>query len=281
MYASQMPLKALLSGLTLYASIVAQAAGPKMLFQGKAVRDSGATGGARTSYSIMRLPDGNFAFYDRNNPRAGPLTLPDREGTLHTLLPYLPPDIVKSQTIAESQVLANTQVILTADHQVKSIFVKGQSLDKETAAQVGLPRYLDVWIKQASLTAFLPPKMIWRGYNGSQMEYQQLPGGRIIVPDDASITNSTLSGLVQTSHSKTKVNVSKIYGKIKFVNSFPDYKVQIVDSFPDLKVQLVNSFPDKPGKWKLVDSFPEYKIQIVNSFPDFKIKYVNSFPGVP
>ena len=24
--------------------------------------------------------------------------------------------------------------------------------------------------------------MIWRGYNGSQMEYEQLPGGRIIVP---------------------------------------------------------------------------------------------------
>jgi hypothetical protein len=77
----------------------------------------------------------------------------------------------------------------------------------------------------------------------------------------------------------TTVDVSKIYGKIQFVDSFPDYKVQVVDSFPDLKVQQVDSFPDSPGKWKTVDSFPDYKIQIVDSFPDFKIQYVDSFPG--
>ena len=85
----------------------------------------------------------------------------------------------------------------------------------------------------------------------------------------------------QASQANAKVDVAKIYGKIQFVNSFPDYKVQIVNSFPDLKVKVVNSFPDKPGKWKIVNSFPDYKIQIVNSFPDFKVKYVNSFPGLP
>ena len=83
------------------------------------------------------------------------------------------------------------------------------------------------------------------------------------------------------SQAKAKPDVSKIYGKIMYVNSFPDYKVQIVNSFPDLKVQVVNSFPNKPGKWQIVNSFPDYKIQIVNSFPDFKAQYVNSFPGVP
>ena len=75
------------------------------------------------------------------------------------------------------------------------------------------------------------------------------------------------------------VDVSKIYGKIQIVTSFPDYEVQVVDSFPDLKVQVVNSFPDKPGKWQMVNSFPDFKIQLVDSFPDFKIKYVSSFPG--
>jgi len=78
-----------------------------------------------------------------------------------------------------------------------------------------------------------------------------------------------------------KPDVKKIYGKIKFVRSFPDYKVQVVDSFPDLKVQIVQSFPNEPGKWQIVNSFPDYKIQIVKSFPDFKIKYVTSFPGKP
>ena len=73
----------------------------------------------------------------------------------------------------------------------------------------------------------------------------------------------------------------KLYGKIKFVTSFPDIKVQVVSSFPDLKVKKVTSFPDKCGLWKVVDSFPDIKVQLVTSFPDIKIKYVTSFPGVP
>jgi hypothetical protein len=76
-----------------------------------------------------------------------------------------------------------------------------------------------------------------------------------------------------------KVDVSKIHGKIQFVNSFPDYKVQAVTSFADLHVEIVTSFPDKPGQWQIVDSFPDYKIEMVNSFPDFTIQYVKSFPG--
>jgi hypothetical protein len=78
---------------------------------------------------------------------------------------------------------------------------------------------------------------------------------------------------------ETKVDVSKIHGRIQFVQSFPDYKVQAVTSFADLHVQIVTSFPDKPGQWQIVDSFPDYKIEMVNSFPDFTIQYVTSFPG--
>jgi hypothetical protein len=74
--------------------------------------------------------------------------------------------------------------------------------------------------------------------------------------------------------------VFKVYGKIQFVTSFPDYKVQVVNSFPDLKVLKVTSFPDAAGKWQVVESFPDFKIQIVESFPDFKIQYVESFPGL-
>ena len=70
-----------------------------------------------------------------------------------------------------------------------------------------------------------------------------------------------------------------LYGKIQFVDSFPDVKVQVVSSFPDIKVQKVSSFADSAGKWQVVDSFPDYKVQIVDSFPDYKIQYVDSFPG--
>ena len=76
------------------------------------------------------------------------------------------------------------------------------------------------------------------------------------------------------------LDLSKIYGKIKFVEHFPDYKVQVVEHFPDLKVQIVEHFPDEPGKWQIVEHFPDFKIQIVEHFPDFKIKYVEHFPGV-
>ena len=41
-----------------------------------------------------------------------------------------------------------------------------------------------------------------------------------------------------------------LYGKVKVVESFPDFKVKIVNSFPDLKVKSVSSFPDKCGRWK-------------------------------
>lgn len=78
---------------------------------------------------------------------------------------------------------------------------------------------------------------------------------------------------------ESKLEVGNIYGRIQYVNSFPDYKVQKVSSFPDLKVQVVESFPNGPGKWQIVDSFPDYKIQIVDSFPDFTVQFVDSFPG--
>lgn len=64
-----------------------------------------------------------------------------------------------------------------------------------------------------------------------------------------------------TLYAQTNVDVSKIYGKIQFVDSFPDYKVEVVHAFEDLRVQKVNAFPDKVGKWQIVTSFPDFKIK--------------------
>ena len=36
-------------------------------------------------------------------------------------------------------------------------------------------------------------------------------------------------------------DLSKILGKIKYVDADPDYKVQVVTEFPDLRVQEVHS----------------------------------------
>lgn len=155
---------------------------PRILWQDKIVEDAGAAGGGRTSFAIMRMPGGSFTFYDRNRPQDGQLTLPDSEGIAYTLLPALPKDIANSKTIVASGVLDNAQVILTPDRSVVSIYVKGEKLDQATAKKVGLPRYLNVWAQRATPIDSSEPQMVWRGYNGSQMEYQQLPGGRILVP---------------------------------------------------------------------------------------------------
>ena len=76
-------------------------------------------------------------------------------------------------------------------------------------------------------------------------------------------------------------NGKKLYGKIKFVENFPDIKIKIVENFPDLKVRLVDNFPDECGKWQIVENFPDLKVQIVENFPDIKVKFVDNFPGLP
>lgn len=71
-----------------------------------------------------------------------------------------------------------------------------------------------------------------------------------------------------------------LYGRVKVVENFADFKVKIVSSFPDLKVKTVSSFPDDCGEWQFVESFLDFTIQFVESFPDFTIQYVESFPGL-
>lgn len=75
-------------------------------------------------------------------------------------------------------------------------------------------------------------------------------------------------------------NGHPLYGKVQFVEHFPDVKIQVVDNFPDLKVKLVKSFPDDCGEWQVVEHFPDVKVQIVEHFPDVRIKFVKSFPGI-
>jgi hypothetical protein len=72
----------------------------------------------------------------------------------------------------------------------------------------------------------------------------------------------------------------KLWGKVKFVTSFPDIKIQYVEVFPDIRVKFVTSFADECGLWQVVENFPDIKVQVVTSFPDLKVKVVEHFPGV-
>ena len=83
----------------------------------------------------------------------------------------------------------------------------------------------------------------------------------------------------QSAAASGKPEKCKLFGKVQFVESFPDVKVEIVESFPDIRVQKVGSFADSAGEWEIVESFPDFKVQIVESFSDYKVQYVDSFPG--
>ncbi len=76
------------------------------------------------------------------------------------------------------------------------------------------------------------------------------------------------------------VDLTKLKGKIKFVEHFADYDVEICTINPDLKVKIVEHFPNEMGQWQIVDSMEDIKIRIVENFGDFRIKFVEHFPGL-
>ncbi len=83
-----------------------------------------------------------------------------------------------------------------------------------------------------------------------------------------------------TSNEECEWNGIKLYGKVKFVEHFPDIKIQYVEHFPNLKVKFVEHFPDKCGKWQEVEHFPDFTVKIVDHFPDIKVQKVEHFPGI-
>lgn len=90
-----------------------------------------------------------------------------------------------------------------------------------------------------------------------------------------------LTGNGKVDYPACELNGIKLYGKVKFVTSFPDIKIKFVESFPDIKVKIVDNFPNNCGEWQIVENFPDFTVQVVESFPDIKVKIVSNFPGKP
>lgn len=163
---------------------------PRRLFLGEGIHDPGAAGGKRTGFAIARKDDGTFAFYNPLAPSAEPLRLPDAGGTMHTLLPALPEPLAGATALVESGLLNNAQVLLSSDGVVRGVFVQADRFPREEVAKIGLSTYLDVWFRQGDATGTRDAVRTWRGYNGSQMEYQRLKSGRILVPHGSMIPHA-------------------------------------------------------------------------------------------
>lgn len=71
-----------------------------------------------------------------------------------------------------------------------------------------------------------------------------------------------------------------LYGKVKIVDSFEDFRVRRVSAFEDLRVKEVTSFPNSCGRWQYVEFFPDFRVKFVDAFEDFTIKFVDSFEGL-
>ena len=72
----------------------------------------------------------------------------------------------------------------------------------------------------------------------------------------------------------------RLYGKVKIVDNFEDFKVKIVDNFEDVKIHIVDNFENSCGKVKIVNNFEDVKIKIVDNFEDIKVKIVTNFEGL-
>jgi hypothetical protein len=78
-----------------------------------------------------------------------------------------------------------------------------------------------------------------------------------------------------------KFRGKKLYGKVRVVTAFADFRVREVRAFEDLKVQKVTAFPDACGKWEFVTAHEDFTVEFVTAHEDFTVRYVTDFPGTP
>ncbi|MEO0075644.1 MAG: hypothetical protein ABIK31_06010 [candidate division WOR-3 bacterium] len=72
----------------------------------------------------------------------------------------------------------------------------------------------------------------------------------------------------------------KLWGRVRVVDSFENFRVRVVNDLQDFNVRKVDSQPYWCGEWQFVDSHEDFTIRFVDSHEDFTIKFVDSFPGI-
>ena len=70
-----------------------------------------------------------------------------------------------------------------------------------------------------------------------------------------------------------------LYGNVRIVEHFGDFKVRKVEHFGDLKVKY-SPFGTDCGEWRLVDVGEDFTVEFVIIGEDFTIEEVDHFPGL-
>lgn len=103
-------------------------------------------------------------------------------------------------------------------------------------------------------------------------------GGGFVIDDDAGTSDA---GPWPLDKMNCTWKGKKLYGKIEFVDSFPDLKIREVTALADLKVEMVSALPSRCGQWEEVTSLPHLRVKRVTSFEDLSVRFVTAFPGFP
>ena len=67
----------------------------------------------------------------------------------------------------------------------------------------------------------------------------------------------------------------KLYGKVRVVESSPDFRVKVVNSSENISIQKTDHTPTRCGEWNFVENGEDFKIQFVTNSEDFTIRYTN------
>ncbi len=76
----------------------------------------------------------------------------------------------------------------------------------------------------------------------------------------------------------------RLMGKVRIVDSFPDFNVKIMDdeNRAELRVRMLSAGrPEGCGEWQIVGGLADFTVRFVESGEDFRIAFVKDDPGIP
>ena len=72
-----------------------------------------------------------------------------------------------------------------------------------------------------------------------------------------------------------------LYGRVKIVTEYPDFRIKVTDDYPDIVVQIVDRYSsDNCCMWKIVEDYPDFTVQFVEDYPDFTVAFSDSSHGI-
>lgn len=74
-----------------------------------------------------------------------------------------------------------------------------------------------------------------------------------------------------------------LYGKVVFVDEYPDITIKFVDAYADIEVKITDSSYQSCCEWKVVDKtegYPDLRVKVVKDYPDITVKTVSDYPHI-